>query len=149
MLPLSPKIGANQVSDVVFVIEGTANLGPYFESLRKNYILPAIEYFNGGPPAETDFGGDYGGTQYGLVVFSTVDCAPESYVQCHAPTSSAYEFVSWIDKIQLFVANAANAELVFFRDCKKRWTPCRRSHSMKMKPKSSAMLAILKPESAQ
>lgn len=37
------KPGANQVADVVFVIEGTANLGPYFESLRKNYILPAIE----------------------------------------------------------------------------------------------------------
>ncbi|KAL0197820.1 hypothetical protein M9458_006360, partial [Cirrhinus mrigala] len=93
------KSGLNQVSDVVFVIEGTANLGPYFESLRKNYILPTIEYFNGGPPAETDFGGDYGGTQYGLVVFNTVDCAPESYVQCHAPTSSAFEFVSWIDSI--------------------------------------------------
>uniref|UniRef100_A0A3B4X6C7 Mediator of RNA polymerase II transcription subunit 25 von Willebrand factor type A domain-containing protein n=1 Tax=Seriola lalandi dorsalis TaxID=1841481 RepID=A0A3B4X6C7_SERLL len=54
----STKPGSNQVADVVFVIEGTANLGPYFESLRKNYILPAIEYFNGGPPAETDFGGD-------------------------------------------------------------------------------------------
>lgn len=37
------KPGSNQVADVVFVIEGTANLGPYFESLRKNYILPAIE----------------------------------------------------------------------------------------------------------
>ncbi|MEE6482741.1 hypothetical protein FKM82_013326 [Ascaphus truei] len=87
------------VADVVFVIEGTANLGPYFESLRKHYLLPAIEYFNGGPPAETDFGGDYGGTQYSLVVFNTVDCAPESYVQCHAPTSSAYEFVQWLDSI--------------------------------------------------
>uniref|UniRef100_A0A3B5MKT3 Mediator of RNA polymerase II transcription subunit 25 von Willebrand factor type A domain-containing protein n=1 Tax=Xiphophorus couchianus TaxID=32473 RepID=A0A3B5MKT3_9TELE len=52
----STKPGPNHVADVVFVIEGTANLGPYFESLRKNYILPAIEYFNGGPPAETDFG---------------------------------------------------------------------------------------------
>lgn len=39
----STKPGSNQVADVVFVIEGTANLGPYFESLRKNYILPAIE----------------------------------------------------------------------------------------------------------
>lgn len=46
----------------------------------------------------------YGGTQYGLVVFNTVDCAPESYVQCHAPTSSAFEFVSWIDSIQSVAA---------------------------------------------
>ncbi|XP_076852706.1 mediator of RNA polymerase II transcription subunit 25 isoform X2 [Brachyhypopomus gauderio] len=108
----APKIGANQVSDVVFVIEGTANLGPYFESLRKNYILPAIEFFNGGPPAETDFGGDYGGTQYGLVVFNTVDCAPESYVQCHAPTSSAFEFVSWIDSIQFMGGGAESCSLI-------------------------------------
>ncbi|XP_030646598.1 mediator of RNA polymerase II transcription subunit 25 isoform X2 [Chanos chanos] len=106
------KTGANQVADVVFVIEGTANLGPYFESLRKNYILPAIEYFNGGPPAETDFGGDYGGTQYGLVVFNTVDCAPESYVQCHAPTSSAFEFVSWIDSIQFMGGGAESCSLI-------------------------------------
>uniref|UniRef100_A0A2K5WGW6 Mediator of RNA polymerase II transcription subunit 25 n=1 Tax=Macaca fascicularis TaxID=9541 RepID=A0A2K5WGW6_MACFA len=52
---------AGLVADVVFVIEGTANLGPYFEGLRKHYLLPAIEYFNGGPPAETDFGGDFMG----------------------------------------------------------------------------------------
>ncbi|XP_019950347.1 mediator of RNA polymerase II transcription subunit 25 isoform X2 [Paralichthys olivaceus] len=108
----SAKPGTNQVADVVFVIEGTANLGPYFESLRKNYILPAIEYFNGGPPAETDFGGDYGGTQYGLVVFNTVDCAPESYVQCHAPTSSAFEFVSWIDSIQFMGGGAESCSLI-------------------------------------
>ncbi|XP_070703822.1 mediator of RNA polymerase II transcription subunit 25 isoform X4 [Pempheris klunzingeri] len=108
----STKTGSNQVADVVFVIEGTANLGPYFESLRKNYILPAIEYFNGGPPAETDFGGDYGGTQYGLVVFNTVDCAPESYVQCHAPTSSAFEFVSWIDNIQFMGGGAESCSLI-------------------------------------
>ncbi|XP_062336456.1 mediator of RNA polymerase II transcription subunit 25 isoform X1 [Osmerus eperlanus] len=106
------KPGANQVADVVFVIEGTANLGPYFESLRKNYILPAIEYFNGGPPAETDFGGDYGGSQYGLVVFNTVDCAPESYVQCLAPTSSAFEFVSWIDSIQFMGGGAESCSLI-------------------------------------
>ncbi|XP_064172630.1 mediator of RNA polymerase II transcription subunit 25 isoform X3 [Anguilla rostrata] len=106
------KPAANQVADVVFVIEGTANLGPYFESLRKHYILPAIEYFNGGPPAETDFGGDYGGTQYSLVVFNTVDCAPESYVQCHAPTSSAFEFVTWIDSIQFMGGGAESCSLI-------------------------------------
>lgn len=106
------KPGPSQVFDVVFVIEGTANLGPYFESLMKNYILPAIEYFNGGPPAETDFGGDYGGTQYGLVVFNTVDCAPESYVQCHAPTSSAFEFVSWINNIQFMGGGAESCSLI-------------------------------------
>lgn len=40
--PPAPPLPA-MVADVVFVIEGTANLGPYFESLRKHYLLPAIE----------------------------------------------------------------------------------------------------------
>ncbi|XP_042330452.1 mediator of RNA polymerase II transcription subunit 25 isoform X6 [Sceloporus undulatus] len=108
-MPAQPM---GMVADVVFVIEGTANLGPYFESLRKHYLLPAIEYFNGGPPAETDFGGDYGGTQYSLVVFNTVDCAPESYVQCHAPTSSAYEFVTWLDSIQFVGGGGESCSLI-------------------------------------
>ncbi|XP_071657272.1 mediator of RNA polymerase II transcription subunit 25 isoform X2 [Patagioenas fasciata] len=123
----APPPGA-MVADVVFVIEGTANLGPYFESLRKHYLLPAIEYFNGGPPAETDFGGDFGGTQYSLVVFNTVDCAPESYVQCHAPTSSAYEFLTWLDSIQFvggggescsLIAEGLSTALQLFDDFKK------------------------------
>ncbi|KAG8006488.1 Mediator of RNA polymerase II transcription subunit 25, partial [Nibea albiflora] len=54
----------------------------------------------------------YGGTQYGLVVFNTVDCAPESYVQCHAPTSSAFEFVSWIDNIQFMGGGAESCSLI-------------------------------------
>ncbi|KAM8927060.1 mediator of RNA polymerase II transcription subunit 25 [Pelodytes ibericus] len=108
----STQGSGGMVSDVVFVIEGTANLGPYFESLRKHYLMPAIEYFNGGPPAETDFGGDYGGTQYSLVVFNTVDCAPESYVQCHAPTSSAYEFVQWLDSIMFMGGGGESCSLI-------------------------------------
>lgn len=107
-----PARAGGLVADVVFVIEGTANLGPYFEGLRKHYLLPAIEYFNGGPPAETDFGGDYGGTQYSLVVFNTVDCAPESYVQCHAPTSSAYEFVTWLDSIKFMGGGGESCSLI-------------------------------------
>ncbi|KAG7248224.1 hypothetical protein CRUP_032727, partial [Coryphaenoides rupestris] len=53
-----------------------------------------------------------GGTQYGLVVFNTVDCAPESYAQCHAPTSSAFEFVSWIDSIQFMGGGAESCSLI-------------------------------------
>lgn len=38
-----PARAGGLVADVVFVIEGTANLGPYFEGLLKHYLLPAIE----------------------------------------------------------------------------------------------------------
>ncbi|KAF0032991.1 hypothetical protein F2P81_015281 [Scophthalmus maximus] len=63
-------------------------------------------------PLKQDNGEEYGGTQYGLVVFNTVDCAPESYVQCHAPTSSAFEFVSWIDSIQFMGGGAESCSLI-------------------------------------
>eukprot|EP00069_Balaena_mysticetus_P009770 bmy_06363T0 len=43
-----PARAGGLVADVVFVIEGTANLGPYFEGLRKHYLLPAIEFMGGG-----------------------------------------------------------------------------------------------------
>uniref|UniRef100_A0A8U8BWN4 Mediator of RNA polymerase II transcription subunit 25 n=1 Tax=Geospiza parvula TaxID=87175 RepID=A0A8U8BWN4_GEOPR len=38
---LEPPAPPAMVADVVFVIEGTANLGPYFEALRKHYLLPS------------------------------------------------------------------------------------------------------------
>uniref|UniRef100_I3MJS3 Mediator of RNA polymerase II transcription subunit 25 n=1 Tax=Ictidomys tridecemlineatus TaxID=43179 RepID=I3MJS3_ICTTR len=99
-----PARAGGLVADVVFVIEGTANLGPYFEGLRKHYLLPElgslIKLFS------------YGGTQYSLVVFNTVDCAPESYVQCHAPTSSAYEFVTWLDGIKFMGGGGESCSLI-------------------------------------
>jgi len=32
------------VSDVVFIVEGTANIGAYFDNLKTAYILPTLEY---------------------------------------------------------------------------------------------------------
>jgi len=34
----------SRVSDVVFIVEGTANVGAYFDSLKTAYILPTLEY---------------------------------------------------------------------------------------------------------
>lgn len=31
------------IADVVFVVEGTANLSPYVDSIKSNYILPTLE----------------------------------------------------------------------------------------------------------
>jgi len=32
------------VSDVVFIVEGTANVGAYFDGLKTSYISPTLEY---------------------------------------------------------------------------------------------------------
>ncbi|KAH7969474.1 hypothetical protein HPB52_018412 [Rhipicephalus sanguineus] len=48
----------NWVADVVIVVEGTANLSPYVESLKSHYIVPTLEYFNGGQIDDRDCGYD-------------------------------------------------------------------------------------------
>lgn len=41
--------GASWGSDVVLLVEATANLFPYVESIKTNYIVPTLEFFNGAP----------------------------------------------------------------------------------------------------
>lgn len=36
-------VGEGTVADVVFVIEATANISPYVEAMKNQYILPALE----------------------------------------------------------------------------------------------------------
>lgn len=96
------------VSDVVFVVEGTANLSPYVESMKANYIQPTLEYFNGGPPDDRDCGCDYNSTMYALVVFMTADCAPEPAALCYAPTTSTHKLLSWLERIS-FIGGSGEA----------------------------------------
>ncbi|CAG2165639.1 unnamed protein product [Oppiella nova] len=102
--------GDQPVADVVFLVEATANLSPYVESLKTNYIIPTLEYFSGGPPDERDYGFDnnYNCTLYALVSFMTVDCAPEPASQCFAPTTSSHRLLQWLDKIQ-FIGGAGES----------------------------------------
>lgn len=38
-----PVDQGNYQADVVFVIEGTANISPYVDTLKRNYIIPTLE----------------------------------------------------------------------------------------------------------
>ncbi|WAR01131.1 MED25-like protein [Mya arenaria] len=87
--------------DVVFVVEGTANLGAYIDDLKTNYILPTLEKFNGGPPDPIDYGHDYSCTLYNLVTFFSADIAPDSATRCSDLTTSTHQFLSWLDSVKL------------------------------------------------
>ena len=41
--------GGSWGSDVVLLVEATANLFPFVESIKTNYIVPTLELFNGAP----------------------------------------------------------------------------------------------------
>ncbi|GAB6025989.1 Mediator of RNA polymerase II transcription subunit 25 [Chamberlinius hualienensis] len=98
----------SQVTDLVFVVEGTANMGAYLGELRANYILPTLEYFNGGTASEDkDYGSELNSTMCALVVFMAADIAPESAVTCFgSPTTCISKFLGWLDKIP-FLGGAA------------------------------------------
>ncbi|XP_030845487.1 mediator of RNA polymerase II transcription subunit 25 [Strongylocentrotus purpuratus] len=95
-------------TDVVFVIEGNASLGAYFDELKGNYILPTLVHFNGGPLIDSDFTGDYEKTVFSLVVFNSVDCFPGPAISCTTPTSNAKEFMRTLDKI-LFIGGGGES----------------------------------------
>ncbi|XP_015915623.1 mediator of RNA polymerase II transcription subunit 25 [Parasteatoda tepidariorum] len=95
-------------ADVVVVLEGTANLSPYFESLKTNYIIPTLEYFNGGPADDRDCGCDTNCTMYALVVFMAADCAPETAATVFGPTPSTHKFLTWLEKIK-FIGGAGES----------------------------------------
>lgn len=40
---VASETAASPVADVVFVIEATAHISPYVESLKTNYIIPTLE----------------------------------------------------------------------------------------------------------
>lgn len=98
----------NWVADVVIVVEGTANLSPYVESLKSHYIVPTLEYFNGGPIDDRDCGYDSNSTTYALVVFMAADCAPEPAAICNAPTTNVAKLLSWFDRVS-FVGGAGES----------------------------------------
>ncbi|XP_064604041.1 mediator of RNA polymerase II transcription subunit 25-like isoform X2 [Liolophura sinensis] len=87
------------VADVVLVVEATANLGAYLDILKPQYIVPTLEYFNGGPPDPTDYGQDNSCTLYNIVYFHSGDVAPEPAARCTNTTTSTHTVLDWLDKL--------------------------------------------------
>ena len=92
--------GNKNVVDVVFVVEATPQLGAYLDNLKQSYILPTLNWFNGGPPEEMNYGCDYSCTLYSLVTFQSADCAPNPAVTIKLPTISTHEFIQALDNVK-------------------------------------------------
>ncbi|KAL8560082.1 hypothetical protein ACOMHN_041551 [Nucella lapillus] len=91
----------SEVYEVVFVVEDTANLVPYFDVLMKSYIKPTLEFFNNGPPDPIDYGIDYHCTLYNVVTFHAGDVAPAPAASCTLPTNSIHEIITHLEKLEL------------------------------------------------
>lgn len=98
-------------SDVVFVIEATANLGTYFDVLKTHYIIPTIEHFCGYSFSEGNYSGsDFSDTNalFALVAYHTANSAPEPASICIGPTSSPQKILLWIESLKFVGGGAEN-----------------------------------------
>lgn len=55
---VAPATSEPVTVDFVLVVESTANMVSHWESLKKSYICPAIQYFNGRQPSAVDYIGN-------------------------------------------------------------------------------------------
>ncbi|XP_048730904.1 mediator of RNA polymerase II transcription subunit 25-like [Ostrea edulis] len=115
-------------ADVVLVVEATANLSAYIEVLKKQYVIPALEVFNGGPPDPTDIGHDYSCSLYNLVTFYSADVVPDTTSRCSGVTTNIHEFITWLDDLPFiggggescsYVAEGLSTALHVFDDLQK------------------------------
>ncbi|KAJ2941411.1 hypothetical protein O0L34_g3619 [Tuta absoluta] len=83
-------------AEVIFVVEATAANGAYINELKTNYIVPTLEYFNGGPWEE----GSGSGSVYSIVSYKSADCHPGLPVATYGPFNSPQNVIETIDKIE-------------------------------------------------
>lgn len=87
-------------NDIVFVIEGTAACGAYLNEIKSNYIVPTVEYFNGGAIQEDkDCGSETFATLYSLVVYHAADRMPAFLVDVYGPFRNPHKFLQLFEKL--------------------------------------------------
>ena len=91
------------LTDVVFVVETTANFAPYQELMKSFYLNPILEYLSGrtGPTDDRDIGFDnnYNCSLYAAVWYNTAASAPELTSSCYGPAASTYKLLQLMDKM--------------------------------------------------
>ena len=100
-----PTVMVNMVTepplvDVVLLIEDTAYSGLHLPELKTNYIIPALEHFNGGPASDLDFASLKCSSSFSLVPFYASDCLPDPPSKIIGPFTSIKKVLNILDKLK-------------------------------------------------
>ncbi|XP_044583269.1 mediator of RNA polymerase II transcription subunit 25-like isoform X1 [Cotesia glomerata] len=88
-------------ADVVFVIEGTAANGAYFNDLKTNYLIPTLEYFNQGSIEDREYVTENSTTRYGIVIYHAADCLPRPCTDTFGPYSNPHKLLLKMESLEM------------------------------------------------
>ena len=108
------------ISDVVFIVEDTADMAPTIEEFTSSYIVPTLDHFNGGKKTasslsisglslsnlgshetvEKTWSSVECSTTFSLVKFRSSDSRPRLLTTLAGPFTSAREFLSYLEETQ-------------------------------------------------
>ena len=88
------------IVDVVILIEDTALGSANLAEIKTNYLLPALEHFNGGPASDLDFASLKCSSSFSVVPFYASDCLPLPPSKIIGPFTSIKKVAAVLDKLQ-------------------------------------------------
>jgi hypothetical protein len=89
------------IKDVIYVVEDTAALATNFDELLNNYLVKALEYFNGGPhtTVEKSWASIECSSTFSVVLFKSADWRPDRLAVRRGPFSSAKKVFTALERI--------------------------------------------------
>ena len=92
------------IKDVIYVVEDTAALATNFDELLNNYLVKALEYFNGGSHStvEKSWSSIECSSTFTLVLYKSATWRPDRLTVRRGPFSSAKKFFTSLEKIAFY-----------------------------------------------
>jgi len=89
------------IKDVIYVVEDTAALATNFDELLNNYLVKALEYFNGRPhtTVEKSWASIECSSTFSVVLFKSADWRPDRLAVRRGPFSSAKKVFTALERI--------------------------------------------------
>lgn len=99
---LHHEMDIETLTDIVFVVEGSAANGAYINELKTNYIVPTLENFSQGPIDDREYlVSDRHSTQYGIVFYRTAANLLETTCCTFGPFTSPQKVVEIFERLPL------------------------------------------------
>ena len=86
-------------SNLVFVMESTANMVSNYEAIKKNYILPILKHFDDKASSKTELINHAHSMQIVLILFHSADHSLGYFTECFPPVLSSQELIKQLDAV--------------------------------------------------